>query len=295
MLRLSLRILLACWPAIGAHAHHSYAEYDNAKTIEIEGRLLKIAWQNPHAQILVQAPDAKGRLVTFDIEGAGLNVMRRLSVPLENFNVGDKVKVAGWPSKRSSERLFLTNLLSEDGKELVTWRFAKPRWANAASGFGTDKTLFEGGTATNTDSLFRVWTSDYDDPDAAPESLMTSWKRRKQRDWPLTEAAKQAVAAWNPLEDTSTPGCTPKGMPQIMAQPFPMEFVDQGDAIVLRIEEYDTARTIHMNAAEPVAARSKTRLGYSTGRWEGKTLFVETTHVNERYLGGMGIPLGGAV
>lgn len=296
MPRRLLHALLVCCSSvpIAIHAHHTYAEYDDAKTIEIEGTLVKVAWQNPHAHLQVQAPDASGRLVTFDIEGVGLNVMRRLSVPLEEFAVGDKVKVAGWPSKRSASRVFLTNL-AEDGRELVTWRFAKPRWSTAASGFGADRTLFAGGTATNTASLFRVWTSDYDDPDAAPESLMTSWKRHKRRDWPLTEAAKRALAAWNPVVDTSTPGCKPKGMPQIMGQPFPMQFLEQGDTIVLRMEEYDTVRTIHMNAGAPGRGTPGTPLGYSRGRWEDQTLFVETTHVNERYLGGMGIPLGGAV
>jgi hypothetical protein len=33
-----------------------------------------------------------------------------------------------------------------------------------------------------------------------------------------------------------------------MGQPFPIELVDRGDSITLRIEEYDAARTIHMKA-----------------------------------------------
>ena len=43
-------------------------------------------------------------------------------------------------------------------------------------------------------------------------------------------------------------------MPTIMEQPYPMEFMDRGQTILLRLEEYDTTRTIHLDAepAEPV-------------------------------------------
>ena len=49
-------------------------------------------------------------------------------------------------------------------------------------------------------------------------------------------------------------------MPQIMSQPMPIEFVDERNAIVIRLEEYDTVRTIHMvdtAAPEPDDVRSR--------------------------------------
>ena len=65
-----------------------------------------------------------------------------------------------------------------------------------------------------------------------------------------------------------------------MGQPYPIEFVDEGEVIVLRLEEYDTVRTIHMN------------LGHSTGQWDGDTLVVETSHVRTDYMAPRGVPLG---
>jgi len=38
-------------------------------------------------------------------------------------------------------------------------------------------------------------------------------------------------------------------MPTIMEQPYPIEFVNKGDAILLRLEEYDSVRTISMGAS----------------------------------------------
>jgi hypothetical protein len=125
-----LEILLAsglCCVSLAARAHHSYTEYDDTQTVEVAGKLVDIAWQNPHARIVVETADAAGKPVTWEIESAGLNNFRRMNVPLEVFKVGDTVKVAGWPSKRSPVRMYGTNLLSGDGQELVMWRYSKAR------------------------------------------------------------------------------------------------------------------------------------------------------------------------
>ena len=67
-----------------------------------------------------------------------------------------------------------------------------------------------------------------------------------------------------------------------MAQPFPIEFIDKGDTIELRLEEYDARRTIHMKPVPEVAAKPRTAEGFSVGRWEGKTLVVSTTQLTPR-------------
>ena len=96
--------------------------------------------------------------------------------------------------------------------------------------------MVRGRTAANKAAgLFRVWSTKFNEPGGL-------WRR----DYPLTDAAKKSRAAFNPLTDTVAPGCRPKGMPTIMEQPYPMEFVRKGDAILLRLEEYDTVRTIDM-------------------------------------------------
>jgi hypothetical protein len=269
-----------------ALAHHSYSEYDDTKSVEVEGTLVDVAWQNPHARILVRAADASGKPVTWDVESAGLNNFRRMNVPLEIFKPGDKVKVAGWPSKRSAARMYGTNLLAADGQELVMWRYSKPLWAaSKALGYGSDRSLFEPGAASDTATLFRTWASDLDDAEANPASLFAGLQ------WPLTDKARQAAARFNPVQDTTTVGCTPKGMPAIIRQPFPIEFVDRGDTIELKMEEYDTLRTIHLGAS-PKVEPPRTPLGYSVGRWEGATLVVETTHLSEPYLNNTGAPMG---
>jgi hypothetical protein len=107
----------------------------------------------------------------------------------------------------------------------------------------------------------------------------------------LRDAAKQAVAAFDPVTQSTSTGCTPKGMPIVMGQPFPMEMIDRGDTLVVRLEEYDTARTIYMPGAEQRAPQEKSLLGRSVGRWEGTTLVVDTDLLDSPYFNANGVPL----
>ena len=52
--------------------------------------------------------------------------------------------------------MYVTNIMAHDGHELVMWRFSKPRWGSASSGYGTgaDKALFAGGVANGPRGYF---------------------------------------------------------------------------------------------------------------------------------------------
>jgi hypothetical protein len=269
-----------------ACAHHSYSEYNDQETVEFAGKLVDVAWQNPHVRFMVEAKDDKDRVVVWDVESTSVNSLHRMQVPLDILRVGGSAKFAGWPSRRAGNRIYATNLQAPDGREVVLWRYSTPRWTTAALGVGSEEAAprFQGGVASDTDSLFRVWATDVTDVAAIAAWFSTPLA--------LTDAAQKALREFNPVNDTATPECTPKGMPIIMFQPPPMEFVDQGDRILLRTEEYDTVRTIHMTAQGDPEAQPKSHVGFSIGRWEGKTLVVETSRVNARYLNARGVPLG---
>src|SRR6185503_12121782 len=50
-------------------AHHSYVEFDQQNTIEIEGTLVAAAWQNPHTRLTVAGADG----ARWDIESSAVN------------------------------------------------------------------------------------------------------------------------------------------------------------------------------------------------------------------------------
>jgi hypothetical protein len=271
-------------PAAAAVAHHSYTEFDQMQTVEIEGTLTVVAWQNPHTRLEVSVRDSNGSIAAWDIETGAVNAARRRGVRLDAYEVGDSVKLAGWPSKRSANRMFATNLLT-DGSELM-FQTRTRRWPEAELYplLPSTSTLPVADVAP---TLFRVWTISPDDPDTFPGFLNRS-------QYSLTEAAKQAVAAFDPVTQSVSTGCTPKGMPLLMGQPFPIEFEDHGDTILLRLEEYDAVRTIYMPGAAHRAPQEASPLGRSLGRWDNGTLVVETDLIDTPYFSSTGIPLSRA-
>ena len=283
-------LLCACVGVqLSLHAHHAYTEYQQDQTIEIDGVLKEVEWRNPHVRFVVEVARPNAAPLVWDVESAGINNLNRIGANVEHFRTGSRVRVAGWPSRRGPGRMYVTNIMAQDGHELVMWRFSKPRWASASSGYGTgaDKALFAGGVANGASGLFRVWSSDYDDPDASPGALF-----REERNFPLNDVARKVAGSWDPARQGALVGCEPKGMPVIMGQPFPIEFVDQGGSILVRIEEYDAVRSIRMGAATAGAAQPAAPYGHSSGKWEGPTLVVQTTSVQpRRYPNG---PLQGA-
>jgi hypothetical protein len=149
----------------------------------------------------------------------------------------------------------------------------------------SDGVTIAGGESASEPSrgIFRVWSSQIDDPEATPGSL---WRTQ----YPLTENAKKAVAKWDPLRDRVSRGCAPKGMPTIMEQAYPMEFVKEGSKILQRLEEYDTVRTIHMYGNAQATRTRTTLLGHSIGRWDGDSLIVTTTNISWPFIDPDGVP-----
>ena len=76
-----------------------------------------------------------------------------------------------------------------------------------------------------------------------------------------------------------------------MSNPFPIEFVDEGDTITIRLEEWAGRRTIHMTDDNETVNRSPSLAGYSVGRWEGSTLIVTTTGMIYPYFDDRGTPM----
>jgi hypothetical protein len=78
--------------------------------------------------------------------------------------------------------------------------------------------------------------------------------------------------------------CLPPGGPRMFGTPYPSEFIQDRDRIVVIFEGgAHVWREIHMDG-RPLPKREElnpTYFGYSVGRWEGDTLVVETTHLSE--------------
>ena len=285
----SIRNLTILWLSFlpGATlAHHSLLTYDVSEIVEFEGEVTDVFWRNPHVRLTVRAVGEDGGERIWTAEGSPVNAMERAGIDQALVTVGEHVRLAGHPSSISENEARLVLLTLANGQA-----FALD--ADSAAAFGL---LADASQAVRTGDAFAAIAAD----DLEVEGIFRVWTNRDRhwmrdvREWwarphPLTESAQARLDAWDPATDDPAKQCIPAGMPEAMLMPFPIEFVDRGDNMVLNIEEWDNSRTIHLNA-DPDADVQPSRLGYSVGRWEGDTLIVETNGIDYPYFNDQGIP-----
>ncbi len=260
----TLVLALALLPMV-AHAHHSFAIYDRSEMHEIEGELVDVSWRNPHVTFTVRAADSDGQVQDWLIEAAAVYVVERSGVQESMFDGVDHVRAAGWRSP-SSPTMQVTNLLLPNGTEILLSGRAENRWSDDAAGG-----QLAGQRVDRADrDLFRVWSI---------EDFGSYGRSVQQSEIRLTEAASARMAA-----EVEFDSCQPQGMPAIMQNPLPIEFIDNGATIDLRLNSFGVLRTIHMDDESGNETIPLSDLGYSVGRRIEDTLEVRTTRIGWPYL-----------
>jgi hypothetical protein len=255
-----------------ALGHHSVAFYEQDVT-RVVGEVIASEWRNPHVILTVAATNDRGLVETWTMETSGIYPLERAGVTADMLGVGQQLVIAGRRSTREPSKMLALSARLRDGTELPLWfRFA-------VENFDDDAALVD--AAAENRGIFRVWSVPATNMFASVEQMA---------DQPFTESAVAARASWDVLDNFAT-RCEPEGMPRIMVNPHPFEFVDRGDTLLLRTELYDIERVIHMNVDAPPADEPASRLGYSTGRWEDGELVVRTTRVSWPYFDNIGTPL----
>jgi len=92
---------------------------------------------------------------------------------------------------------------------------------------------------------------------------------------PEYEAKRRAYQA-NPPQDTAAANCLPPGMPGIMTQPYPMEFLLTPGKVTIVIEAYTQVRHIYTDGRKLPEDPDPRFFGTSVGHWEGDTLVVDS-------------------
>jgi len=107
---------------ITAYAHHSGAEFDQDKTIELTGTIKEFQFKNSHTWIQVMVPNTKGGGSTeWSLEWGAPNSLGRQGIRPTSFPVGAKVTVRLNPMKSGAAGGMFIGAKFEDGKTLGTW------------------------------------------------------------------------------------------------------------------------------------------------------------------------------
>lgn len=95
---------------------------------------------------------------------------------------------------------------------------------------------------------------------------------------PLTPewAAKVQALKEHAAQDTSAANCLPPGLPEIMGQPYPYEFLLTPGQVTIVGEAYMIVRHIYTDGRTLPEDPDPTFFGTSVGHWEGNTLVAES-------------------
>jgi hypothetical protein len=100
-----LIVLVVCVMSTAALAHHSFAMYDQTKTITLTGKLTRFVLGANHAQLLFEllGPDGKpqldanGKPVAWGVETGSAKQLAGAGITVETFPYGTIFTVSLWP------------------------------------------------------------------------------------------------------------------------------------------------------------------------------------------------------
>lgn len=260
-----------------AGAHHSVAAfYDSDTASELSGTITSIDWINPHVRFTLETG---GEI--WALESGSVNMLERHDVGRGELAVGNEVTVVGHFSKYDRNEMIAGYIKMPGGGQIVLW-------SGLFGGLEADESetdTYAPSTTVRPEGIFRVWSEGRTYTDDATDTSAGMAL-------PFTAAAVVARDHYDPLTDDTALRCIPQGMPGIMDNPFPMEFVTQGEDIALRLEEWDVVRLIHMSDDTDAEGRPPSPWGYSVGRWQDHTLIVTTTRIDWLFFDDIGTPLG---
>ena len=116
---------------------------------------------------------------------------------------------------------------------------------------------------------------------------------------PINDSARAFAEAWDASRLTVPEHqCRAHSSPYILRGPLNMRIWDERDpetqqivAVHIDISNFQQRRTVWMDGRpHPSALAEHTWMGFSTGRWDGDTLVVTTTHIKQMWHRRNGIP-----
>jgi hypothetical protein len=113
--------------AVQAQAHHSFAMFDQAKSITVSGTLKEFEFANPHCWIHVSAVDAAtGRTVDWAFEMGSTGQIGAQGWKADTVKQGDKITIQAHPMKDGSRGGQYQSAVLADGRTLGPGANANP-------------------------------------------------------------------------------------------------------------------------------------------------------------------------
>lgn len=119
MLRTIGVALLTAGLSVPVSAHHSFAMFDTAKPVTLEGVVTSFEWTNPHAYIELDAADGKGGQTHWTIELGSPSILMRAGWKFSTLKKGDRVTAVVSPLRNGEPGSLLSRVTLADGRVLM--------------------------------------------------------------------------------------------------------------------------------------------------------------------------------
>jgi hypothetical protein len=259
--------------ASASFAHHSPAKYDIGHPVTIVGTVTKYEWANPHVYIYVEQTTDAGKKIEWEIESFSPSAMRQAGWSLETLHVGDILTINGGAARDPKDKSMIGMSIKRADKTLIDMMKAlqKPVGADDAPKFVAK-------------DLGGVWMTQF---------VMQLLYQNVAPD--VSKLTDEGAKAFKNFDDkTMNPGrnCIAFPAPVSMITADLKRIVISRSTIEIENDTDSARRTVHMDVATHAGA-TPTNQGHSIGKWEGKSLLIDTTNFAYHGIGhGYGVPSG---
>jgi hypothetical protein len=110
--------VLALCAAAPALAHHSAAQFDFQKQVNVKGIVKLVRFSNPHAKLILEVTDEERGTRDIEFEGHSRNNMYRQGLRPEMMHEGDEITIRIAPMRDGSDGGYVTAFITADGQAI---------------------------------------------------------------------------------------------------------------------------------------------------------------------------------
>jgi len=295
MTRLTLAVLVATLLTVPmlverAYAHHGAGLYDMRKNVELEGKLTRVDFVNPHTYVYFDVVGSDGKVIAMKCETRGATVLRRSGWSPEMFVKGTSIKITGHPHREDPSACTVETMTLGQKPTLE-------RYQQLSDAKSVDRTKRPFRLSNGKPNLAGDWAQEQQvlaTPPGGRAGLVPISKAAEIRAGKLPMPA--GVPGWfpPPVKLTAAGEAAAAALrkrptsenPRLSCQPTSILFDWVFDGAIGRITqstnvikmEYGVGltRNVQMNMTAHPANIKPSRAGHSIGRWDGDTLVVDT-------------------
>lgn len=251
-------------------AHHSVNyHFDPDSSAQIQGMVKEFHFRNPHSGLVIEVAESDGSSAIWNIELVARATLIKQGWTDQRFIPGQVIRVSGFLARRAENTLYLRTAEFADGSNtsFEYGRLAQPEDLDAGSEDRVVDLSPLGNWVRAIEPTDPTRSGEAIDPDEVNPYLAN-----------LSELGRQAANAYDPTTDDPSIQCLLPSIVRVWGQPdySPTNISQSGDVITIHHEMFDVVRTIYLAQPQIPDDYEPNVLGYSSGRFNGETLVVET-------------------